>query len=221
MPLSTTPDLTALTAAGFRALARRALDPEPRLLPTDVPSRGPSDSDLSPEPYAEVAPVTERPAAVLVPVVARQELTFLLTLRTDHLPAHAGQIAFPGGKVEEHDSGPAATALREAAEEIGLDRELVEPLGFLDYYRTGTGYCIAPLVALVDPDYSLTLNTEEVVDAFEIPLPFLMDTRNHRIHVRTIGGRERRFYAMPYGERFIWGATAGILRTLHERLFGS
>ena len=130
---------------------------------------------------------------------------------------HAGQIAFPGGKTEKSDAGPLATALREAHEEIGLDPALVEPLGFLDSYRTGTGFRITPVVALVDPRFELTLNRDEVADAFEVPLRFLMDTGNHQLHVRTIAGRERRFYAMPYEERFIWGATAGILRNMHER----
>jgi len=223
MQLAPSPDLSPFTEAGFRALAYRALTPEP---PQPVEAQhgaaaGPSDFDLNPEIAVEAGPGGGLPAAVLVPVVARPELTLLLTLRTGHLAAHAGQIAFPGGKVEAFDAGPLAAALREAEEEIGLKPALVEPLGFLDAYRTGTGYRITPVVALVDPGFLLALNNHEVVETFEVPLPFLMDARNHRVHARTVGGRERRFYAMPYGERFIWGATAGILRNMHQRLFGS
>lgn len=221
MQLQSSADVEPLSEARFRDIARERLH---RDIPLPHPTghAGPSDFDLTPEILAEGALIKPaRPAAVLVPVVKRPELALLFTQRTDHLPAHAGQIAFPGGKIDEADSGPLAAALREAQEEIGLDPSLIEPLGFLDKYRTGTGYEIAPLVALVDPHYILNLNTEEVVDAFEVPLPFLMDTRNHQVHVRELGGRERRFYAMPYGDRFIWGATAGILRNMHERLFGS
>jgi 8-oxo-dGTP pyrophosphatase MutT (NUDIX family) len=208
--------------ASFRDAARRMLHAEPPSPTRPADASGPSDFDLNPEILAE-SPIDlpTRAAAVLVPVVRRPELSLLFTQRTDHLPAHAGQIAFPGGKIEEHDEGPLAAALREAHEEIGLDPALVEPLGFLDSYRTGTGYRIIPVVALVDSGFALTLNSDEVVDAFEVPLPFLMDARNHQIHVRQLGGRERRFYAMPYGDRFIWGATAGILRNMHERLFRS
>lgn len=208
--------------ASFRDTARRKLHAEPPVSARPANAAGPSDFDLNPEMLAEsTMDPAARAAAVLIPVVKRPELSLLLTQRTDHLPAHAGQIAFPGGKTDENDASPLATALREAYEEIGLDPALVEPLGFLDSYRTGTGYRITPVVALVDPGFALTLNRDEVVDAFEVPLPFLMDARNHQVHVRQLGGRERRFYAMPYGDRFIWGATAGILRNMHERLFRS
>jgi 8-oxo-dGTP pyrophosphatase MutT (NUDIX family) len=204
----------------FRDAARRRLHAEPPVQTRPATGAGPSDFDLNPEILAESSfDSAARAAAVLVPVVKRPELSLLFTQRTDHLPAHAGQIAFPGGKTDENDASPLATALREAHEEIGLDPSLVEPLGFLDGYRTGTGYRITPVVALIDPGFVLTLNCDEVVDAFEVPLPFLMDARNHQVHVRELGGRERRFYAMPYGDRFIWGATAGILRNMHERLF--
>jgi 8-oxo-dGTP pyrophosphatase MutT (NUDIX family) len=206
----------------FRDAARRKLHTEPPELARPANASGPSDFDLNPEILTESSfESAPRAAAVLVPVVKRPELSLLFTLRTDHLPAHAGQIAFPGGKIEEEDESPLAAALREAEEEIGLDPRLVEPLGFLDSYRTGTGYRITPVVALVDPGFALTLNRNEVVDAFEVPLPFLMDARNHQVHARELGGRERRFYAMPYGDRFIWGATAGILKNMHERLFRS
>ncbi len=214
--------LQPFSESSFRDTARRKLHAEPPAHPNPANATGPSDFDLNREMLTDgTTDQAARPAAVLVPVVRRPELTLLFTQRTDHLPAHAGQIAFPGGKTEQSDASPLATALREAQEEIGLDPSFVEPLGFLDSYRTGTGYRITPVVALVDPGFALILNRDEVVDAFEVPLPFLMDTRNHQIHVRHLGGRQRRFYAMPYGDRFIWGATAGILRNMHERLFKS
>jgi 8-oxo-dGTP pyrophosphatase MutT (NUDIX family) len=222
MQFQSSADLYPLSESSFRDAARRKLHAEPPGPANPAIAAGPSDFDLNPEILAEgTFDPAARAAAVLVPVVKRPELSLLFTQRTDHLPAHAGQIAFPGGKTEESDAGPVATALREAREEIGLDPSLVEPLGFLDSYRTGTGYLITPVVALVDPGFALNLNSDEVVDAFEVPLPFLMDARNHQVHVRQLGGRERRFYAMPYGDRFIWGATAGILRNMHERLFRS
>jgi 8-oxo-dGTP pyrophosphatase MutT (NUDIX family) len=217
--IATSRDLD-LSAAELRARARHVLGlARPPAGSARPDSQSPSDFDLDPG-HAPLPGETDelRPAAVLVPVVARTRLTVLLTQRTDHLPAHPGQISFPGGKIEE-DEGPLAAALREAKEEIGLDPALVEPLGALDAYRTGTGYCITPIVSLVDPDFALALNRHEVVDAFEVPLPFLMDPRNHETHVRRLGGHERRFYAIPYGERLIWGATAGILRNMHKRLF--
>ena len=143
----------------------------------------------------------------------------MLTQRTDSLSSHAGQIAFPGGKIEEADRDPIAAALREAQEEIGLDPGFVEPLGYLDAYRTGTGYRIFPVVALVRPGFELRLDAREVADAFEVPLSFLMDARNHQTHDRTLRGVTRRFYAMPFEERYIWGATAGIMKNMHQRLF--
>jgi 8-oxo-dGTP pyrophosphatase MutT (NUDIX family) len=211
------------TATEFRVLAAARLLPAPSDAIFDPRSGqvwGPSDFDLNPEMVADFAVMeAPRPAAVLIPVVARDELTVLLTQRTASLSTHAGQISFPGGRVDAEDASIAAAALREAEEEIGLDRIHVEPLGFLDSYRTGTGYRIAPLVALVKPDFVLQLNPAEVDDVFEVPLAFLMDPANHQRHQREWRGRERSFYAMPYGERYIWGATAGIIKTLHLRLF--
>lgn len=221
MQLNTSPPPVApLDGDAFRALAHRFLLSEPPTSEAGCDSDGSrprlGDFDLDPMLRHE-APAC--PAAVLVPVVARPEVTLLFTQRTEHLPSHAGQIAFPGGKTEAHDAGPLATALREAKEEIGLDPNLVEALGYLDPYRTGTGFKITPVVALVEPDFHLNLNAHEVIDVFEVPLHFLMDERNHQRHQRVIGGRERNFHAMPYGQRFIWGATAGILKNMHERLF--
>lgn len=206
--------LTGLTADAFRAVARARLAPQP----IHPAISGPSDFDLN--PGAELSPgVALRAAAVLVGVVARSPLTVLLTERTAHLSDHAGQIAFPGGRIEESDSGPLAAALREANEEIGLDPGYVEPLGYLAPYRTGTGFMITPVVALLSPGFELTPDPAEVADTFEAPLSFLMDTSNHRIESRVWRGAERRFYAMPYEQRYIWGATAGILKSLHRSLF--
>lgn len=206
-------------ASAFRRLALTRLAPLKNA--ADVFAHaGPSDFDLNPEISREfVLGVPRRPAAVLVPIIAREPLTVLLTQRTQHLSAHAGQISFPGGKIDEADGGPIETALREAEEEIGLNRDLIEPLGLLDRYQTGTGFSIFPVVALVAPAFSLNLNAAEVDSAFEVPLTFLMDTANHRTDSREINGRSRHFHAMPFGEHYIWGATAGILKNMSQRLF--
>ena len=159
-------------------------------------------------------------AAVLVPVVAREpEATVLLTLRTAHLSAHSGQIAFPGGKIEEGDATPIETALREAEEEIGLSRYLVTSLSLLDLHNTGTGFRIIPVLALVDPSFVPSPDPNEVADVFEVPLSFLMEEENHMRHLREWNDRRILFYAMEYEQRFIWGATAAMLRNLYERLY--
>jgi 8-oxo-dGTP pyrophosphatase MutT (NUDIX family) len=159
-----------------------------------------------------------KPAAVLIPVVARPEPTILLTQRSSALPSHSGQIAFPGGKIDPQDGTPLAAALREAEEEVGLDRGFVRPLGYLLPFLSRTGYLITPVVGMVQPGFTLTLNPSEVTDAFEVPLAFLMDERNHQRQTRQLNGRDRVVYAMPYGERYIWGITATILRDLWQRL---
>jgi 8-oxo-dGTP pyrophosphatase MutT (NUDIX family) len=212
-----------LSADEFRALSLSRLLAEPSEAvfdPRSEKSWSPSDFDLNPDMVADFAVMDEaRAAAVLIPIIARPELTVLLTQRTESLSTHAGQIAFPGGRVDEADTSVVDAALREAEEEIGLDRRFVEPLGFIDSYRTGTGYRIAPVVALVQPGFVLQLNPHEVVEAFEVPLSFLMDLTNHQRHSREWRGRQRDFYAMPFGERYIWGATAGMLKNMHLRLF--
>lgn len=159
------------------------------------------------------------PAAVLVPIVVREhELSVLLTQRTAHLNHHPGQISFPGGRMEAADSGPVMTALRETEEEIGLSRHRVELLGRLPEYRTGTGFTVAPVVGLVRPPLQLTLDAFEVAEVFEVPLAFLLDPLNHKRHRIEYQGKMREYFAMPYGDRYIWGATAGMLVTLSRIL---
>jgi 8-oxo-dGTP pyrophosphatase MutT (NUDIX family) len=157
-----------------------------------------------------------RPAAVLVPLVRREPgITVLLTQRTDDMPSHAGQIAFPGGRYQDGDADAVATALRETEEEVGLARGFVDVIGPVDHYRTGTGYEITPVVGIVEPGFTTRADPREVADVFEVPLEHFLDEKNHRLDSRLWQGRERRFYAMPYGERYIWGATAGMLKNLH------
>jgi 8-oxo-dGTP pyrophosphatase MutT (NUDIX family) len=161
-------------------------------------------------------------AAVLLPLVMRDQLHLLLTQRTTHLSTHSGQIAFPGGKVDPGDRDATAAALREAEEEIGLPPENVEVLGTLPEYVTGTAFHITPVVALVRPGFALRPNPHEVDDVFEVPLSFLMDPRHHRRHAFNFEGAVREWYSMPWHdglqERFIWGATAGMLRNFYRFL---
>ncbi len=186
--------------------------------PNVVPRRGDHDVDPVLKAIADVRPI--KPAAVLVPVVAREQPMVLLTQRTAHLTDNAGQISFPGGKIDGGDASPLEAALREAEEEIGLERSFIEPIGYLDLYLTTRGYRIVPTVARVRPGFTLTLNQQEVDDAFEVPLAFLMDRANTQRHSREWNGMTRSYYAMPFGERYIWGVTAGILRNLQDRLYG-
>ncbi len=161
-----------------------------------------------------------RDAAVLVPVVDRPEgATLLLTKRTDTMRNHSGQIAFPGGRIDPDDGSPEDAALRETDEEIGLNRGYIDLVGRMPDYVTGSGYRIAPVLATVKPGFSLTINPAEVDDAFEVPLGFLMDPANHRRESRMWQDHERFFYTMPYGERYIWGITAGMIHMLYERLY--
>ena len=161
------------------------------------------------------------PAAVLVPIVLRPTaLTVLLTQRTAHLRDHAGQVSFPGGRCEPDDATATATALREAQEEIGLKPAQVEILGMLDDYRTGTGFLVTPVVGLVQPPLDLKLDDFEVADVFEPPLEFLLQARNFSRHQMEYRGAMREYWAVPWQDRFIWGATAGMLVNLRELLFG-
>ncbi|HZV54007.1 MAG TPA: CoA pyrophosphatase [Rhodocyclaceae bacterium] len=160
------------------------------------------------------------PAAVLVPIVLRASaLTILLTQRTAHLRDHAGQISFPGGRCEPEDDSPVATALREAHEEVGLDPVQVEILGTLTEYRTGTGFTVQPVVGLVAPPLNLKLDDFEVEDVFEPPLEFLLQPANFRRERAEYQGAMREYWAVPWQERYIWGATAGMLVSLREFLF--
>jgi len=207
----------------LRALARQALDQEPKTTvfdPTRPPARG--DHDLNPDVDMTGDFEKLRPAAVLIPIFAHpRSLSVLLTQRADHLPAHAGQVSFPGGKMEPKDDTPCETALREAHEEIGLSKSAVEVIGYLDTYQTGTGFRIVPVVGLVCAEASTQADPTEVADIFEVPLSFLMNESNHQRHSIVWKGQRRQYYAMPYGTRYIWGATAGIIRNLHERLIAS
>jgi len=184
--------------------------------PAITPTRGDHDIDPVMEAIAQVRPI--RPAAVLIPVIDRAEPAVLLTQRTTGLTSHAGQIAFPGGKLDPTDTSPLAAALREAEEEVGLDRRFVHPIGYLDVYMTTLGFRIVPTLARVDPDFKLTLSPAEVHDAFEVPLRFLMQPDNYQRRRREWRGMMRTTYAIPFGDRDIWGVTAGILRNLYERI---
>jgi 8-oxo-dGTP pyrophosphatase MutT (NUDIX family) len=201
-----------------RSRARLDFDVPPGLIdPNIIPKSGDQGTDRMLEIIAREQPV--RPAAVLIPVVDHPEPTVLLTQRSAHLNDHAGQISFPGGKIDATDASPLDAALREAWEEIGLERKFVDPIGYLDLYGTTFGFRILPTVARVQPGFELRINHSEVDDAFEVPLAFLMNPANHQVHSKEFRGMERSYYAMPFAERYIWGATAGILRVLYERIY--
>jgi 8-oxo-dGTP pyrophosphatase MutT (NUDIX family) len=177
------------------------------------------DDDLVSYPEgADIAP--NRVAAVLMPLIARRpEVTVLLTQRTEQLAMHAGQISFPGGRVEETDSDVVMTAIRETYEETGLTPEFIEPIGFLEAYLTSSRFCIVPVVAVVHCGFALAPAKEEVAAIFEVPLRFLMTPDNYAVHSRQWLGRERRYYALTFGERYIWGATAAILKNFCDRMY--
>jgi 8-oxo-dGTP pyrophosphatase MutT (NUDIX family) len=210
----------AISSAEFfdRSRARLGFDVPPGLIDPDIiPKSGDHGTDRMLEIIAREQPI--RPAAVLIPVVDHPEPTVLLTQRSAHLNDHAGQVSFPGGKIDATDASPLDAALREAWEEIGLERKFVDPIGYLDLYGTTFGFRILPTVARVRPGFKLRINHSEVDDAFEVPLAFLMNPANHQVHSKEFRGMERSYYAMPFAERYIWGATAGILRVLYERIY--
>ncbi len=184
----------------------------------DVDWRQYGDHRLNRDIADRLAEEKLRDAAVLVPLVDHGDRTgMLLTQRTQSMRTHSGQIAFPGGAVDREDASIEAAAMREAEEEIGLSPSLVEAVGRLPDYLTISGFRVVPVLAVVREEYSLSINREEVDDAFEVPFDFLMDPTNHRRESRFWDGKERHYYTMPYKDRFIWGVTAGILRTLYER----
>ena len=203
-----------------RARARLTLDVPAALHDHSITDFARGDLDTDPAKWEQVGVTATRAAAVLVGVVDHAEPGVLLTMRTSDLPNHPGQIAFPGGKMDPHDATPLAAALRETQEEIGLGAALIEPIGYLDLYLTFTGFRILPVLARVTPNYALTVNAREVADAFEVPLAFVMDEANHKRASRDWKGVTRHYYEMPFGERYIWGVTAGILRNLYEKIYG-
>ncbi|MFT6916300.1 MAG: 8-oxo-dGTP pyrophosphatase MutT (NUDIX family) [Motiliproteus sp.] len=178
------------------------------------------DHSLNPEMLSEIGERgTLIKAAVLIPIVVRPEgLTVLLTRRTKHLSNHPGQISFPGGRTEADDADAEQAALRETKEEIGLASERIQVLGRLDDYITRTGFVVTPVVGLVSPPFELKLDAFEVDEAFEVPLAFLVNPQSRQRHSRMLYGKERFFYAMPYRDYFIWGATAGMLFNLSQFL---
>ena len=221
MALVQNKEIEAFTTADLRRRAHGVLAPlESRVnAGSDAPA-GRNDFELNPELEALADAEHKRPAAVLIPVIERaKQASILFTQRTDELPTHAGQISFPGGKMDSGDANVFETALREAREEIGLEAEFIDTIGFLDDYITSTGYRISPLVAVIREGYSITPDRNEVAEVFDVPLSFLMNVQNHEMHTREWRRAQRKFYAMPYGNRFIWGATAGMLRNLYEWLY--
>ncbi|MRD46571.1 CoA pyrophosphatase [Caenimonas koreensis DSM 17982] len=192
------------------------------LTPSALRERFRSPPAWEPEIWGERKFAERQPAraSVLVPIVMRQRPTILLTERTTHLSTHSGQVAFPGGKQDDTDTDAAHTALREAREEVGLDPAHVEVIGQMPTYTTGTRFIITPVIGLIQPDHQLTLNAFEVADAFEVPLDFLMNPAHHRRHALEWGGHRREWFSMPYmdgtTERYIWGATAAMLRNFYR-----
>ena len=227
-PLSTVPNFDPRKVPVLHTDAHLPAVAMAQLLPDALRQRFENPPLWQPEVRAEPRFTDRAPrrAAVLVPIVlhnpAQGGPTILLTERTAHLSSHAGQIAFPGGKVDATDADASAAALREAWEEVGLARKYVQVIGQLPVYVTGTAFVVTPVVALVQPGFTLVHQPEEVADAFEVPLAFLMNPAHHRRHAFEWEGVQREWFSMPYtdahGERFIWGATAGMLRNFYRFL---
>lgn len=198
--------------ARLESLLNDAMHPPP-----EEPTRG--DFDLNPEWRERLSPGELRSAAVLVPIVRRDGgPSVIFTQRTPHLSAHAGQVSFPGGRLEPHDEGPIAAALRESEEEIGLDPGHVDVVGLLDTYQTGTNYIVTPVVGMVDPAFEPRLDAFEVAEIFEVPLDHILDRANFIRESREVRNFTRIFYALYYEDWRIWGATAGMLFDLVERM---
>ncbi|WP_337186483.1 CoA pyrophosphatase [Phenylobacterium sp.] len=211
-PRAGAPDLEDWIASHLDPLSDHAVDGRPPR----------SDFDLTPGGWTGVSAEPPRPAAVLIGLVERDSgVNVLLTRRADTLRSHTGQVALPGGR---QDSGerPWETALREAQEEVGLEPRFVNLVGLSTPYQTGTGYLVTPVVGFIRHGFSLTANPAEVADIFETPFGFLMDPANYEEHERELpNGERRRFYAATHQQQYIWGATAGILRALRDRLYGA
>src|SRR5690606_9959610 len=203
--------LTGFTAEDFR---RRAAAEQAPHVGTDY-----GDHRLNPDMREMIVRDGLRDAAVLIPIVDHgEDSSVILTKRTEKLRSHSGQIAFPGGRIDPTDPTPEFAALRETEEEIGLSPDFIEVVGRMPDYVSGSGFRISPILSVVKPGFLLTINEDEVDDAFEVPLSFLMDPANHNRESRIWQERERFFYTMPFGERYIWGVTAGIIRAVYERL---
>jgi 8-oxo-dGTP pyrophosphatase MutT (NUDIX family) len=206
----------------MRVAIRQRLAPPPSgFSPFDAARR--SDFDLNPEARADVD--SSRPmrnAAVLIPIIERaDDLTVLFTRRTEHLTNHAGQVSFPGGRAEDIDEGPVATALRETEEEIGLDRSFVDVVGALSPYETVTRFVVTPVVGLISPGFTLKIDANEVAEVFEVPLAHLLDPVNQEKHAREWKGRTRHYFQLTYNGHRIWGATAGMVVNLSEAMRGA
>jgi 8-oxo-dGTP pyrophosphatase MutT (NUDIX family) len=202
---------------------RESLDPRPSTPEEDMQWLAGATPDVVSRVRAAL-PARRVPAAVLVPLVEHPAgLTVLLTQRAETLKDHAGQISFPGGRIEPHDAGPREAALREAHEEIGLEERFVSVVGYLPDHIVMTGFRVTPVVAFVSPGFELLLDAEEVANTFEVPVGFVFDPANHRLQVRRSGftGEEVEFCDIPYGEHNIWGATAGMLLTLWRLCVGA
>ena len=186
---------------------------------SDVRAKHRGDHDLNEIGMRPPPPLV--PAAVLVPLISREDgFTILLTERAADMRAHAGQISFPGGRIDPEDATPEDAALREAHEEVGIPHDSAEIIGRLDTYEVRTGFAVTPVVGLIEPGFEIVFEPDEVADVFEVPLSFILDPTNHERRNRLIRGKRRYFYVLAFEERYIWGATAGMLINLYEVLTG-